>query len=406
MTRPRVLAIVPARGGSRGFPGKNLALLDGSPLIAWAVAAGLAARSVDRVIVTTDDASIRDAAIIAGADAPFERPASLAGDETPDLPVFLHALDWLRDNEGYEPDLVVQLRPTSPLRPPELVDDAVSVLLADPESTAARSVTPSPQTPYKMWISAAGRLEPLLPAPAGVDEPFNAPRQRLPRTWWQTGHVDVARVATLRAGSITGRRIAPVEVGAEYAVDIDAPADLERAARLLARGLDVVRPAGAGAPLAAVRLVVFDFDGVMTDNRVWTDASGRESVACDRSDGHGVAMLRDAGIEMAVLSTETDDVVAARCRKLGLSVTHGLGDGKGDALRALAADRGVPLEHVAFVGNDVNDLECLGMAGLPVVPSDAHPAARAAARMVLTRAGGAGAVREFADALLAARAPR
>ena len=401
-TAPRVLAIVPARGGSRGFPGKNLALLDGQPLVAWAVTAGVRAR-VDRLIVSTDDMAIRDAAVAAGAEAPFLRPSALAGDRTPDLPVFLHALDWLRDREGYEPDMVVQLRPTSPLRPPGLVDAAIVALAGHDDTTAARTVTPSPQTPYKMWRSAAGRLEPLLPAPAGVDEPYNAARQQLPRPWWQTGHVDVARVATLRAGSMTGPRIAAVEVAADYAIDIDAPADLERAAHLVAGGLDVVRPAGAGAALADVRLVVFDFDGVMTDNRVWTDAEGRESVACDRSDGHGVKMLRDAGVAMAVLSTEANDVVAARCRKLGLPFTHGLGDGKGDALRALADERGVALEHVAFIGNDVNDLECLRMAGLPVVPANAHSAARGAARMVLTRSGGAGAVREFAEALLAAQ---
>ncbi len=401
----RTLAIIPARGGSRGFPGKNLAFLEGHPLVAWAVAAGVQAHSVDRVIVSTDDGAIREAAVAAGAEAPFPRPDVLAGDDTPDLPVFLHALDWLRDNEGYEPDAVVQLRPTSPLRPRGLVDDAVAILAADADAGAVRAVTASPLTPYKMWTSADGRLHPLLPAPAGVDEAYNAPRQSLPRTWWQTGQVDVARVSTLRAGSMTGGRMAPVEVDAMYAVDIDTPADLERAASALADGLDVVRP-GSGAALANVRLVVFDFDGVMTDNRVWTDADGRESVACDRSDGHGVKMLRDAGVDMAVLSTEANDVVAARCRKLGLPFVHGLGDAKGDALRALAGERGVPLDAVAFVGNDVNDLDCLGMVGLPVVPADAHPAARGQARIVLSRPGGAGAVREFAEALLAARERR
>jgi YrbI family 3-deoxy-D-manno-octulosonate 8-phosphate phosphatase len=167
----------------------------------------------------------------------------------------------------------------------------------------------------------------------------------------------------------------------------------------------VVRPAGAslGAALAGIRLVVFDFDGVLTDNRVWVDAAGRESVACDRGDGHGIKLLRDAGVEMAVLSTESDDVVAARCRKLALPFRHGLGDGKGAALRELAAERGIALEQVAYVGNDVNDLECLRMVGLPVAVANAHVDARAAARRVLTKAGGAGAVREFAEAVLRSR---
>jgi YrbI family 3-deoxy-D-manno-octulosonate 8-phosphate phosphatase len=398
----RVLALVPARGGSKGLPGKNLRPLAGHPLVAWAVAAGRAAASVGRVLVSTDDPAIRAAAVAAGAEAPFLRPPELAGDDTTDLPVFLHALDWLRDHEDYVPEVVVQLRPTSPLRPPGLVDAAVAALLADPEATAARTVTPSPQTPYKMWRVEGARLAPLLAAPEGVEEPFNAPRQRLPRTFWQTGHVDAARTATLRSGSMTGGRIAPVEVDAAYAVDIDTPADLLHAERLLAEGLPVVRP-GPAFDLASVRLVVFDFDGVMTDNRVLVDEDGREAVVCDRGDGHGVTMLREAGVAMAVLSTEENAVVAARCRKLRLPCRHGLGDAKGAALAALAAERGVPLAAVAYVGNDVNDLDCLRMAGLPVVPADAHPAARAAARWVLARPGGRGAVRELAEALLAAR---
>lgn len=398
----RVLAIIPARGGSRGFPGKNLALLDGQPLVAWAVAAGVEASRVDRVIVSTDDDAIRRAAVEAGAEAPFLRPAELAGDAVTDLPVFLHALDWLRDNEGYEPDAVVQLRPTSPLRPPDLVDAAVAALERDNQATSARTVTLAPATPYKMWRVAGGRLDPLLPPPDGVAEPFNAPRQDLPDVWWQTGQVDATRVSTIRSGSMTGDRIAPVPVGREFAVDIDVPSDLERAQRLLARGLDVVRPAGLGVlrALASVELVVFDFDGVMTDNRVWVDSAGTESVVCSRSDGHGVDLLNRAGVRMHVLSTEINDVVLARCRKLGLPCRHGLGFAKGPALRALVEEVGVLLERVAFVGNDENDLECLQMVGLPVVPADAHPAARAAARLVLHHSGGAGAVREFADLLL------
>jgi len=408
-----VLALVPARGGSKGLPGKNLRGLGGHPLVAWAVAAGLQADGVGRVLVSTDDPAIRDAALAAGAEAPFLRPADLAADDTTDLPVFLHALDWLAAHEGYVPDVVVQLRPTSPLRPPGLVDAALATLVADPSATAARTVTPSPQTPYKMWRVDGGRLDALLPAPEGVEEPYNAPRQRLPPTWWQTGHVDAVRIATLRAGSMTGAALAAVEVGTAYAVDIDTAADLARAEAMLAAGLPVVRPEGTaagrdGAPrdaeLAAVALVVFDFDGVMTDNRVWTDADGRESVACDRGDGHGVKLLREDGVAMAVLSTEANPVVAARCRKLGLPCTHDLGDTKGAALRALARSKEVPLERVLYVGNDVNDLDCLRLAGLPVVVADAHPAARAAARWVLTKPGGRGAVRELAERLLTARA--
>src|SRR5262249_7126007 len=117
-----VVAIVPARGGSKAIPRKNVRLLGGVPLIAYSIEAGLTARTVDRVIVSTDDEEIAAVARRFGAEVPFMRPAALAGDSTPDLPVFQHALDWLDAHEGYRPEIVVQLRPTSPLRPPDCVD--------------------------------------------------------------------------------------------------------------------------------------------------------------------------------------------------------------------------------------------------------------------------------------------
>jgi YrbI family 3-deoxy-D-manno-octulosonate 8-phosphate phosphatase len=156
------------------------------------------------------------------------------------------------------------------------------------------------------------------------------------------------------------------------------------------------------ARLAAVDLLVLDFDGVLTDNGVWVDSEGRESVRCDRSDGLGIAALRAVGLPVLVLSTETNPVVAARCRKLALECVQGVAD-KGTRLRALLQERGVAAERVAYVGNDVNDLDCLRSVGLPVVVADAWPGVHGAAEVVLSRPGGHGAVRELCDALVVAR---
>lgn len=157
--------------------------------------------------------------------------------------------------------------------------------------------------------------------------------------------------------------------------------------------------------LAAVDLLVLDFDGVLTDNGVWVDAEGRETVRCDRSDGLGIAALRASGLPLLVLSTETNPVVAARCRKLSVECVQGVAD-KGAKLDELLRERGIAAERVAYVGNDVNDLDCLRAVGLPVVVADAWPGARAAAEVVLSRPGGHGAVRELCDALVAARSAR
>jgi CMP-N-acetylneuraminic acid synthetase len=247
-----VVAIVPARGGSRSLPRKNLRGLAGHPLLAWSIAAGRLARCVDMVLVSTDDEEIREIALAYGAEAPFLRPRSLAQDDTPDRPVFEHALAWLEREGGRRPELVVQLRPTSPLRPPGLVDGGVQLLRGSPGAHSVRSVTPPGQNPYKMWRIEGRYLRPLLGDVSA--ELYNQPRQKLPTTFWQTGHLDLFRSDTLlRHGSMTGSQILPLVVDPGYAVDIDTEEQLELAAWLLARGeLDCVRPEPAARPSPAV----------------------------------------------------------------------------------------------------------------------------------------------------------
>ena len=149
MSEPEILALIPARGGSKGIPRKNIRPFAGQPLIAYSIAAGLQANAVIRVIVTTDDEQIAEVARSCGAETPFLRPAELAQDRTTDLPVFQHALRWLAEQEDYHPDVVVHLRPTTPIRPPDLVDRSVALLLAHPEADSVRGITPGPSEPVQ-----------------------------------------------------------------------------------------------------------------------------------------------------------------------------------------------------------------------------------------------------------------
>jgi N-acylneuraminate cytidylyltransferase len=239
---PAVVAVVPARGGSKGLLRKNLRPLAGHPLVAWSIAAGRAAAVVEAVLVSTDDEEIAAVARAYGAEVPFLRPAELARDDTPDLPVFEHALAWLERERGARPELVVQLRPTSPFRPMGMVDDAVALLRAHAGADSLRAVTAPAQTPYKMWRLRGPILEPLL---AGLDEElFNAPRQKLPPVFWQTGHIDVVRRTTIvERHSMSGKRIVPLFVDPRYAVDIDTLEQLELAEWLLAKdAVTLVRP--------------------------------------------------------------------------------------------------------------------------------------------------------------------
>jgi YrbI family 3-deoxy-D-manno-octulosonate 8-phosphate phosphatase len=399
----QILALIPARSGSKSVPGKNVKLLAGHPLLAFSIAAGLQAESVDRVLVSTDDERIAATARKYGAETPFLRPAELARDDTPDLPVFQHALDWLQENESYLPDLVIQLRPTSPLRPPGFVDEAVSVLREHPEADSARAVIPSGQNPYKMWrIDDEGHMTPLHAD--DFEEPYNMPRQELPATYWQTGHIDVIRRETIEAGSMTGRVVQSILIDPGYAVDIDSPHDHERAEWLIERGeMPLVKPtAGARHLHHGLSLLILDFDGVLTDNRVWFNASGEEWVAANRSDGWGIARLKEAGVDTVVLSTETNPVVAARCRKLGIDFRQGLED-KAAAVGALLRERNLDPSVAVFVGNDVNDIPAFRAAGYALAVADAHPEVKAAADAILRKPGGHGAVREICDILLRLR---
>src|SRR5512142_2330141 len=353
------LAIIPARGGSKGIPRKNIRDFAGYPLIAYSIAAAKQADAVTRVIVSTDDEEIAEVGRQFGAEAPFLRPTEFAQDHSTDLPLFEHALGWLEQHEGYRPDVVVQLRPTSPIRPRDCVGRAVAILLAHPDADSVRGVVPAGQNPHKMWRldGAEAPMKNLLDVP-GLAEPYNAPRQSLPSIYWQTGHVDAIRRGTiLQKGSMSGERIYPLMIDSRYTVDIDNLADWARYEALVYSGkLDMVWPGRQRRPMPdKIELIVSDFDGVFTDNRVWTDRDGKEMVAASRSDGLRVRDLKERHIGMIALSSEANPVVQARARKMGIEAVQETDTRKkGEAFQKLLADRKVEAAHVVFVGNDVN----------------------------------------------------
>ncbi len=404
--KPEILALVPARGGSKSIPRKNIRLFAGHPLIAYSIAAGLQAQAVTRVIVSTDDEEIASVAGQYGAEVPFMRPAELAQDGTTDLPVFQHALAWLDEHEGYRPQVVVQLRPTSPVRPRGCIDRAVEILVKHPEADSVRGVVPSGQNPHKMWrLDPSGRILPLLTV-EGLAEPYNAPRQALPQTYWQTGHIDAIRAATIHEKcSLSGDVILPLMIDPRYTVDIDSLNDWRRAEWLVMQssgemGLDMVFPGRRPRPLPEkIELLVLDFDGVLTDNRVWVGEDGYEQVAAYRSDSLALARLRQAGVEALVISMEVNPVVTARCRKMNVPVLQGIAD-KATVLAQYLAEKGIDPAHVVYVGNDVNDLPCFPLVGCAAVPADAQPHALRQADLVLENRGGYGAVRELCDLLI------
>jgi len=221
-----VLALIPARSGSKSLPDKNVRNFAGKPLLAHSIDQARAARHIGRVIVSTDSERYAAIAREHGAETPFLRPAELATDDATDLVVFEHALTWLRDHDGWEPDIVVHLRPTYPRRDPADIDRVVALLAGEPTLDSVRSVAPATETPYKMWTQDADGL--LTPVADLGNEAYNQPRQRLPATYLQNACIDAVRARVVREQrSMTGTRILGYVM--DENLDIDTQTDFDRA---------------------------------------------------------------------------------------------------------------------------------------------------------------------------------
>lgn len=226
-----IIGIIPARGGSKRIPRKNLAVIGGMPLIGFTIEAARRSKRLTRVIVSTDDPEIAEVARSFGAEVPFIRPKDLAADLTPDLPVFEHALRFLSEREG-APEMVAHLRVNTGLfRTPEDIDRGIELLLRHPEYDSVRAVVPAPLHPLKTYRLEGKRLLPFLPeeylSRFGVSEPWNEPVQSLPPVFAAAGYFSALWSKTILAfHSMTGPRILGYEVDPSHALDIDTPEEL------------------------------------------------------------------------------------------------------------------------------------------------------------------------------------
>lgn len=248
MSDLNILAFIPARGGSKGIPGKNIMLIAGKPLIAYSIIQAQESQYINRVIVSTDDDQIAAVSKEWGAEVPFIRPAEYAQDLSPDIDAFRHALEWLAEHEGYQPDIMVHLRAPGPVRRVERIDAAIKLLIDYPEADAIRSVRLAQQTPYKMWhIGDEGYMQPIVRVPDMPDSQ-SVPRQMLPKVYWQSGYVDVVRPrAILEKNSMWGDCVLPFIVE-EKLFELDYPEDIpavETALLRLQAGLSLEDDEGA-----------------------------------------------------------------------------------------------------------------------------------------------------------------
>jgi N-acylneuraminate cytidylyltransferase len=345
----------------------------GTPLIIRSILQVRSAKAIGEVVVVCADASIAGVAAAAGARVIEITPERAVGG------AFFDLLDAL---SGPEAGMLAVIDPCFPALTGADIDSALARLHSQ-GSASLVSVSPV-EGPLRDVHGAFANDAVAVWAPGGL--------------WRENGTIRAGTAGALRRQA--GHFNEPVCLFANpeaAAIRLRSAEEVARFENLFAK-VQGAKPLSTPAP-GSVKLVVFDFDGVMSDNRVLVMQDGAEGALCNRSDGLGIGMLKNAGMPMMVMSKEQNPVVGARCRKLGLECHQGVDD-KLTRLRELAAARAIDFSCIAYVGNDINDLACMRAVGWPIAVADAYPQVLAAARMVTTRPGGHGAVREVCDALL------
>lgn len=384
------IAVIPARGGSVGLPGKNVRPLNGVPLVGRSVLAAKRSQTVSEVYVSSDADDILAAAVKYGGIG-IRRPADISTSQSSSESALLHVLDEIKASKGLEPDIIVFLQCTSPFTLPDQIDAVVNGLISSGAAAAFAAI----EDHGFIWdVGEDGFAR-------GITHDETKPRLRrqdMKPRFRETGAIYAMRVPDFRevgnrfCGST---KLIPIEMPPVEIDDLKDWLVVEAMARI---DDPLINRAQAAKPL---RAIVTDFDGVHTDDRVIVFQDGQEAVVCSRSDGMGIEFLRTRGVKLLVLSREQNPVLRARAAKLGMEVQHGIAD-KVVVLDEWRQANSFEWSEIAFVGNDVTDIECMKACGMSFCPQDAHPDAKSAATMVLSRTGGHGALRELTEYVISA----
>lgn len=227
----KVLSIIPARGGSQSIKLKNLAKLGNKPLIYYAIKQSLNCKLINRTIVSTDNEKIANVSLKYGAEVPFLRPKKISKSNSKDYSFFKHTLDFLKKNENYQPDLIVQLRPTQPYRSIELITKCISKIIKDKKADSLRTISRPERTPFKMWTIKGKYLKYLFGDKKLIHkEIFNLDRRKLPKAFWHDGVVDIVKYKTImKYKNVTGKNILYILNNKDFLIDIDDIKDLKLA---------------------------------------------------------------------------------------------------------------------------------------------------------------------------------
>ncbi|SON54436.1 3-deoxy-D-manno-octulosonate 8-phosphate phosphatase KdsC [Hartmannibacter diazotrophicus] len=383
-----VVALIPARGGSKSIPRKNIRPIAGRPLIAHAAIAAHEAAGVDEVVIATDDDEIASVVLGLGLERlrVFLRSAETATDTASTESV----IDNYLQHES--PSSIVLMQCTSPLTTAEDIDGALRRMA---EQGADSLVTVARQKRFFWSLADDGSASPV-----NYDPRHRPRRQEFDGQLVENGAFYIFSAQGYRAsGCRLHGRVAAYEMAPETLTEIDEPEDW-----LVVEKLLTSRQTHSLADRARkIRVVLADVDGVLTDAGMYYSEAGDELKRFNTRDGAGFSFLREAGIVTGIVTRENTRLVARRAEKLKLDIVVQGASDKRRAIEALAGHHLIHLDEIAYIGDDVYDLEALQHVGLSACPADAVPSVRHAVHHVCAARGGEGAVRELADLILAAR---
>ena len=374
------VVLIPLRGGSKAIPQKNIKYFAGKPLFLWVTEAAINTPNIDEVFISTESEEIKRVVLKYNLNVKIiNRPQELAQDNSSTEDVLIH----FSEKESF--DTVITIQATSPLLSSMDLESALA-LFRKSNYDSMLSVVPN----KRFYWTENG-------SPINYDPTARPRRQEFEGNYLENGAFYITKREILKKHrNRLGGNIGLFKMPEETGVEIDDENDWIMTEAIMNHKLS--KMVSNRLP-KIIELIVFDFDGVFTNNAVYVDQNGTETVKCNRSDGLGIGLLKKTGINFFVLSTEKNPVVVKRCEKMGIDCVNGI-DNKKEYLENFCESNKIDLKNVVYVGNDINDLECMEKVGCGIAVSDAYHIIKETAQFVLQNKGGEGAVRELIDIIL------
>jgi len=383
----QIVAIIPARGGSTRIFKKNIKLLAGKPLIAYTIEASLNSELINRTIVSTDDKETAGVAEKYGAEV-IIRPKEISKDDSPTEQAMIHVVEQL-ENRNHIIDYVVLLQPTSPLRGTDIINEGINFIL---KSDADSALTVCETQHYYL----SGYFHEGYYKPEYDKRPFS---HKMPKKYRENGAFYITKKDCLfKTHNRISGKIKAIEMNELDSVDIDEEKDFSLVEKII---LNIKKDNRINKEkLKKIRLVITDIDGVMTDGGMYYSEKGEFLKKFNTRDAKGLELIRKAGIKVAFMTSENSPIVSSRAKKLGIQNCYLGVEEKKSMLIDVCNEMNLSFENIAFIGDDVNDLECMKAVGFSAAPCDAVGDILKKADYVTTAPGGNGAVREVCNLIL------